>query len=108
MCEHTGGILRDFILVIHRDICREHSLIGRRNCLTTEAANAPSAAAGPEFSTTRSPIANIASDSATAGLVLVRVRVLWRLGASVRRTQAERWLYCSKPCAEMVFTNPGF
>ena len=23
MCEHTGGVLRDFIVVIHRDICRE-------------------------------------------------------------------------------------
>ena len=28
--------LRDFIVAIHRDICREHSLIGRRNCLMTE------------------------------------------------------------------------
>ena len=62
MCEHTGGVLRDFIVVIHRDICREHSLIGRRNCLMTEAANSLSAAAGPELSTTRNPIANLASD----------------------------------------------
>ena len=49
MCEHTGGVLRDFIVVIHRDICREHSLIGRPNCLMTEAANSLSAAAGAEF-----------------------------------------------------------
>ena len=62
MCEHTGGVLRDFTLVIHRDICREHSLIGRRNCLMTEAANSLSAAAGPELPTTRNPIANLASD----------------------------------------------
>ena len=90
MCEHTGGVLRDFIVVIHRDIYREHSLIGRRNCLMTEAANSLSAAAGPELSTTRDPIATLASDSATAGLAWVRVCVLWRPGASVRRTQAER------------------
>ena len=89
MCEYTGGFLRDLIVVIHRDICREHSLIGRRNCLMTEAANSLSAAARRELSTT-SPIANLASDSATAGLAWVRVCVLWRPGASVRRTQAER------------------
>ena len=89
MCEHTGGVLRDFIVVNHRDICREHSLIGRRNCLMTEAAIL-SAAAGPELSTTRNPIANLASDSAKAGLAWVRVCVLWRPGALVRRTQAER------------------
>ena len=79
-----------FHWVIHRDICREHSVIGRRNCLMTEAANSLSAAAGPELSTTRNPIANLASDSATTGLAWVRVCVLWRPGASVRRTQAER------------------
>ena len=38
MCEHTGRVLSDFIVVFHRDICREHSLVGRRNCLMTEAA----------------------------------------------------------------------
>ena len=108
MCEHTGGVLRDFVVVIHRDICRQHSLIGRRNCRMTEAANSPSAAAGPELSTTRNPIANLASDSATAGLAWVRVCVLWRPGASVRRTQAERWLYCATPCVGMIFTKPGF
>ena len=53
MCERTGGVLRDFVLVFPRDICREHSLIGRRNCVMTEAANSLSAAAGPELSTTR-------------------------------------------------------
>ena len=90
MCEHTGGVLRDFIVVIHRDICREHSLIGRRNYLMTEAASSLSAAADPELSTTSNPIAIIASDSATAGLAWVRIFVLWRPGASVRRTQAER------------------
>ena len=62
MCEHTGGVLRDFVEVLHRDICREHSLIGRRNCLMTEAAKSLSAAAGPELSITRNPIANLASD----------------------------------------------
>ena len=98
MYEHTGGVLRDFIAVIHRDICREHSLIGRRNRLMTGSANSLSAAAGPELSTSRNPIANLASDSATAGLAWVRVGVLWRPGASVRRTQAERLLYCAKPC----------
>ena len=90
MCEHTGGVLRDFIVLIRRDICREHSLIGRHNCLMTEVANSLTAAAGPELSTTRSLIANLASDSATARLAWVRVCVLWRPGASVRRTQAER------------------
>ena len=90
MCEHRGGALRDSIVVIHRDICREHSLIGRRNYLMTEAASWLSAAAGPELSTTKNPIANLASDPATAGLAWVRVCVLWRPGASVRRTQAER------------------
>ena len=49
MCQHTGQVLRDFIVVMNRDICREHSLIGRRNCLMTEAANSLSAAAGPEI-----------------------------------------------------------
>ena len=48
MCEHTGGVLRDFIVVIHRDICREHSLTRLRNYLMPEAANSLSAAAGPE------------------------------------------------------------
>ena len=38
------------------------SLIGRRNSLMTEAANSRSAAAGPELSTSRNPIANLASD----------------------------------------------
>ena len=88
MCEHTGGVVRDLIVVINRDICREHSLIGRRNCLMTEAANSLSVAAGPELSTSRNPIANLASDSATAGLAWVRVCVLWHPGVSVRRTQA--------------------
>ena len=90
MCEHTGGALRNFIVVNHRDIYREHSLIGRRNCLMNESANWLSAAAGPELSTTMNPIANLASDSATAGLAWVRVCVVWRPGASVRRRQAER------------------
>ena len=76
MYEHTGGDLRDFIVVIHRNICREHSLIGRRNCLLTEAANSLSAAARPELSTARNPIANLTSDSATAGLAWVRVCIL--------------------------------
>ena len=44
MCEHTGGVLADFVLVFHRDICREHNLIGRRNYLMTEAPNSLSAA----------------------------------------------------------------
>ena len=51
-----------FILAIHCDICHEHGLIGRRNCLVTEALNSRSAAAGPELSTTRNLIANLASD----------------------------------------------
>ena len=28
MCEHTGGVLHDFVVVFHCDIFREHSLIG--------------------------------------------------------------------------------
>ena len=48
MCEHTGGVLGDFVLLVHRDICREHSLIGRRKYFMDEAANSLSAAAGPE------------------------------------------------------------
>ena len=43
----------------------------------TESANSLSAAAGPELSTTRNPIANLVSDSATAGFAWVRVCVLW-------------------------------
>ena len=65
MCEHTGGVLRDFVLVFHRDICRHHSLIGRRNCLMTLATDSLSADAGPELSTklvSRNPIANLASN----------------------------------------------
>ena len=69
MCEHTGGVLGEFDLASHRDIRREHSLIGRRNCLVTEAAISLSAAAGRELSITREP---------TAGLAWVRVCVLWR------------------------------
>ena len=68
------------MVVIYRDIRREHSLIGQRNCLMTEAANSLSAAAGPELSTTRYPITNLAPNSATAGLAWVRVCVLWRPG----------------------------
>ena len=83
MCEHTGGVLGDFVLVFHRGICREHILIGQRNYLMTEAANSLSATAGPKLSKTRNAIANLASDKATAGLAWARVCVLWRLGASV-------------------------
>ena len=70
MCENTGGVLRDFVLVLHRDMCREHSLIGRRNYLMTEAAHSLPAAAGPNLSKTRNHIVDlpVASDSATAGL----------------------------------------
>ena len=64
--------------------------MGWRNCYMTEAVNSLSAAAGPELSETRNPTANLASDSATARLIRVRVCVLWRPGASVGRTQAER------------------
>ena len=90
MCEHTGEVLRNFILVIHRDIGREHSLTGRRNYLMTEAVNSLSAAAGPELSTTRNRIANQASYSATAGLAWARVYLLYRPGSGVRIIQPER------------------
>ena len=62
MCEHTGGVSRDCIVAIHGGIYREHNLIVRRNCLLTEAANSLSAAVDPKISTTRNPIANLASD----------------------------------------------
>ena len=62
MCERTGGILGNFVVVFHRDIFREHSLIGWRNCVMTEAANSLSAAVGPELSKARNPIAILASD----------------------------------------------
>ena len=64
MCEHTEGFLRDFVVLFLRDTCREHSLFGRRNCFmtTATAANSPSAAAGPEISINRNPIANLSSD----------------------------------------------
>ena len=52
---YEGGVLRGFVLVFHRDICREHSLM-------TEAANQLSAAAGPELSESMNSIANLASD----------------------------------------------
>ena len=79
MCEHTGGVSRDFIVITYRDICSDHSIIERRNCLMTEAANSRSAAVGPELPRSRrNAIANIASDSAAPGLAWVRVCVLWR------------------------------
>ena len=53
----SGGVLPDFIVVIHRDICREQS--GGATSVITEAANSLSAAAGPELSTTRNHIANL-------------------------------------------------
>ena len=90
VCEHTGGLLGDLVLVFHRGFCPEDSLISRRNYLTTEAANSLSAAAGPELSKTRNPVIDLASDLATAGLVCVRVCVLWRPDASVGRMQGER------------------
>ena len=62
MCQHAEGVLGDFVLVFHRDTCLEHSLIGRRNYFMTEAANPQSAAAGPELSKSRNPLANLASD----------------------------------------------
>ena len=62
MCEHTGEVLGDFVVVFHRDICPEDSLIRRRNYLTTETANSLSAAAGPDLSKTRNLIARLASD----------------------------------------------
>ena len=49
MCEHTGGVLGDFVLVFHRDISSQDSLIGPRNDLMTEDANSLSADAGPEL-----------------------------------------------------------
>ena len=49
VCEHTGGVLGAFVVVFHGNICREHCLIGRPNCLMTQAANSLSAAAGPEL-----------------------------------------------------------
>ena len=86
---HNESYAISLCVAIYRDVCREHSLIGRRNCLMIEVANSLSAAAGPELSTTRNPIANLASDSATAGLAWVRACVLWHPGASVRRMQGE-------------------
>ena len=59
MCEHTGGVLGDFVLVLHRDIRCEHSLSGWSNYLITEAENSLS---GPQLSKTRNPMANLASD----------------------------------------------
>ena len=35
MCEHGGGVPRHCVLFLHRYICGEHSLIGRRNCFMT-------------------------------------------------------------------------
>ena len=35
VCEHTGGVLRDLAMAFHRNIFRDHSLIGRRNYLMT-------------------------------------------------------------------------
>ena len=52
----------DFVLAFHRDICREGSLIGRRNYLMTEAAKSLSAAVETKLSITRLYIANLASD----------------------------------------------
>ena len=90
MREHTGGSLGNCVLVFHRDICREHNLIGRCNYPMSEAATSPSVAAGLELSKTKNAIANLASGWATAGFASVRVCVLWRPRASVGRAQAER------------------
>ena len=62
MCEHTGRVLGYFVPVVHRNICREHSQIGRRKYVMAEAANSLSVLAVPELSSTRNPIANLASD----------------------------------------------
>ena len=63
MCEHTRGALGDYALAFHRKICREHSLIGRRNYyLMTDAAISLSDAASPESAKTRNSIANLDSD----------------------------------------------
>ena len=64
MCEHTAGVLGDFVLVFHLDICHEHNLIGRPNYLMTEPAKSLSASAVPKLSKTihGNPIANLASD----------------------------------------------
>ena len=62
MCECTGATLHDVVPVFHCDICLEHSLIGRRTCLMTEADNSLSAAVGPEMFVTKNTIANLASD----------------------------------------------
>ena len=97
-----------FVLVFHRDICREHSLTGRRIYLKAEAVNSFSAAAGPELLKSRNPIANLASDYATARLNWVRVSVLWHPGASVGRMQAERRLCCTTPRVGMILTKPRF
>ena len=104
MCEHTGGVLREPVLIIHRDICREHSLIGRCDFLMNEAVNSLSAAAGPGLSITRNPIANLASDSATAELAWVRVCVLWRPGAPVRERRQDD--DCTAPRVGMIFAKP--
>ena len=108
MCENTRGVLRDFVLVVHRDIRREHSPIGRRNCLMTEAANSLSTDEGPEFPIKRTPIANLASDEATGGLAWVRVCAVWRPGASVGRTQSARSLIYTTSCVGMISTRPRF
>ena len=49
ICEHTGGVLGDFVVVFHRDIYREHSLIGRRNYLITEICEIAFSRRGPEI-----------------------------------------------------------
>ena len=81
MCEHTGRVLRDFIVDIHRDICREHRLIGRRNCLMIEAANSLSATASPKLSITCSFALGHGRTRLGSGLRAVASRCLSRENA---------------------------
>ena len=107
MCEHNGGVLGDCVLVFHRNICCEHSVVGRCNYLMAEAAISFSADAGPKLPKSRSPTPILASDWATARLPWVRVCVLWLCCAWVGKAQAKRQLVCTTRVGTML-TNPGF
>ena len=110
MCEHAGGVLRDFTLVIHRDICREHSPIGRRNCLMTEGASSLAAAAGPELSITRNLYRQssfgLGHGRTRLGSGLLAVALPCPSRENAGRTKTTTAVCCTTPCEGVILTNP--
>ena len=87
----------------HRDICREHGLIGRRNCLMIEAANSLSATASPKLSITCSFALGHGRTRLGSGLRAVASRCLSRENAGRTMTVLHHAL-----CGDGFDQNPGF